>query len=190
MPVSPTSQRALATLLDMTHDARPGARRRADRAARSAAGRDRGRLHVGGGGHARLVADRIGPNGTLIGIDRDPTAEERFAELAAEVTCETRFIRADFVSALEQLREERVERRPRLPRPRDVLDAGRHLGARLLLLVRRAAGHADGPRPGADRAGDRQQLGRAAAGAAVPRVRRGALRDPDRARDRARAPAR
>ncbi|MBV9195164.1 MAG: 16S rRNA (cytosine(1402)-N(4))-methyltransferase RsmH [Solirubrobacterales bacterium] len=63
----------------------------------------------GGGGHARLIAGRIGPTGTLIGIDRDPHAEERFAELAAEVTCQTRFIRADFVTALEQLRAEGVE---------------------------------------------------------------------------------
>jgi 16S rRNA (cytosine1402-N4)-methyltransferase len=62
----------------------------------------------GGGGHARLIADRIGPAGTLIGIDRDPAAEERFAELAAEVPCRTRFIRADFVTGLELLREERV----------------------------------------------------------------------------------
>jgi 16S rRNA (cytosine1402-N4)-methyltransferase len=61
---------------------------------------------VGGGGHARLVADRVGPAGTLIGIDRDPIAEERFAELAAEVACATRFIRADFASGLAQLREE------------------------------------------------------------------------------------
>jgi len=30
----------------------------------------------GGGGHARLMADRIGPAGTLIAIDRDPAAEE------------------------------------------------------------------------------------------------------------------
>jgi 16S rRNA (cytosine1402-N4)-methyltransferase len=63
---------------------------------------------VGGGGHARLVADRIGPAGTLIGIDRDPIAEERFAELAAEVSCATRFIRADFVTGLAQLRDEGV----------------------------------------------------------------------------------
>jgi 16S rRNA (cytosine1402-N4)-methyltransferase len=62
---------------------------------------------VGGGGHARLIADRIGPAGTLIGVDRDPTAEERFAALAAEVSCATRFIRADFVTALEELRAER-----------------------------------------------------------------------------------
>ena len=62
----------------------------------------------GGGGHARLVADRIGPAGTLIAIDRDPIAEERFAELAAEVPCATRFIRADFASGLELLCEEGV----------------------------------------------------------------------------------
>jgi 16S rRNA (cytosine1402-N4)-methyltransferase len=62
----------------------------------------------GGGGHARLIADRLGPAGTLIGIDRDPVAEERFAELAAEVPCRTRFIRQDFGSALELLAEERL----------------------------------------------------------------------------------
>jgi 16S rRNA (cytosine1402-N4)-methyltransferase len=64
---------------------------------------------VGGGGHARLIAERIGPRGTLIGIDRDPVAEERFAELADEVSCQTRFIRADFVTGLERLIEEGAE---------------------------------------------------------------------------------
>ena len=39
----------------------------------------------GGGGHARLIAERIGPDGTLIAIDRDPAAEERFEQFAAEV---------------------------------------------------------------------------------------------------------
>jgi 16S rRNA (cytosine1402-N4)-methyltransferase len=63
---------------------------------------------LGGGGHARLIAERLGPAGVLIGIDRDPIAEERFAELAAEVPCQTRFIRADFAQALEQLVDERV----------------------------------------------------------------------------------
>jgi 16S rRNA (cytosine1402-N4)-methyltransferase len=61
---------------------------------------------VGGGGHARLLADRVGPSGTLIGIDRDPVAEERFAELAAEVPCHTRFIHATFADGLELLRDE------------------------------------------------------------------------------------
>ena len=64
---------------------------------------------VGGGGHARLIADRIGPTGTLIGIDRDPMAQERFAELTAEVPCATRFIRATFADGLELLREEGVQ---------------------------------------------------------------------------------
>ena len=61
---------------------------------------------VGGAGHARLVADRIGSSGTLIGIDRDPLAEERFAEMAADVACDTRFIRADFATGLGMLLEE------------------------------------------------------------------------------------
>jgi 16S rRNA (cytosine1402-N4)-methyltransferase len=64
---------------------------------------------VGGGGHARLIAGRIGPAGTLVGIDRDPAAEERFAELAEEVSCDTRFIRADFVTGLERLAEEGLQ---------------------------------------------------------------------------------
>jgi len=63
---------------------------------------------LGAGGHARLVADRLGPAGTLIAIDRDPTAETAFAELAAEVACETRFVRADFASGLQLLLDEGV----------------------------------------------------------------------------------
>jgi 16S rRNA (cytosine1402-N4)-methyltransferase len=60
----------------------------------------------GGGGHARLVADRIGPEGTLVCIDRDPAAEQRYAEFAAAAPCETRFIRADYAEALESLAAE------------------------------------------------------------------------------------
>jgi 16S rRNA (cytosine1402-N4)-methyltransferase len=63
---------------------------------------------LGGAGHARLVADRLGPAGTLIAIDRDPTAEAAFHELAAEVSCHTRFVRADFATGLQQLIEEGV----------------------------------------------------------------------------------
>ncbi len=62
----------------------------------------------GGGGHARLIADRIGPRGTLIAIDRDPAAEERFTTFARDVTCATRFICADFAEGLELLAEEGV----------------------------------------------------------------------------------
>jgi 16S rRNA (cytosine1402-N4)-methyltransferase len=62
----------------------------------------------GDGGHARLVADRIGAAGTLICIDRDPAAEERFDSFAREVACDTRFIRMDNAGALEQLWDEHV----------------------------------------------------------------------------------
>src|ERR671938_1833514 len=60
----------------------------------------------GDGGHARLVADRIGPSGTLVCVDRDPAAEERFEAFAREVPCTTRFLRMDFADALELLVEE------------------------------------------------------------------------------------
>ena len=63
---------------------------------------------VGGGGHARLIAERIGPAGMLIGIDRDPLAQERFAAISAEVSCQTRFLRADFATALGELLDERL----------------------------------------------------------------------------------
>jgi 16S rRNA (cytosine1402-N4)-methyltransferase len=63
---------------------------------------------LGGAGHARLVADRLGPGGTLIGIDRDPGAAERFDALAREVSCATRFIRASYVHGLELLVSEGV----------------------------------------------------------------------------------
>ena len=62
----------------------------------------------GAGGHARLLAGRIGATGTLIAIDRDPIAAERFAELAPELSCTSRFIRASFVDGLAQLHEEGV----------------------------------------------------------------------------------
>jgi 16S rRNA (cytosine1402-N4)-methyltransferase len=63
---------------------------------------------LGAAGHARLVADRLGPSGTLIAIDRDPLAADAFAELAAEVSCATRFVQADFEHGLRLLAEEDV----------------------------------------------------------------------------------
>ncbi len=60
----------------------------------------------GDGGHARLLAERLGAGGTLIAIDRDPLAEERFAALAAESPCTLRFIRSGYAEALQQLGEE------------------------------------------------------------------------------------
>jgi 16S rRNA (cytosine1402-N4)-methyltransferase len=60
----------------------------------------------GDGGHARLVAERLGSTGTLVAIDRDPLAEERFAALAAESACSVRFIRSGYAEALELLAAE------------------------------------------------------------------------------------
>jgi 16S rRNA (cytosine1402-N4)-methyltransferase len=60
----------------------------------------------GGGGHARLIAERLGSDGELIAVDRDPTSEERWREFAAEAPSRARFLRADFVVALEGLRGE------------------------------------------------------------------------------------
>ncbi len=62
----------------------------------------------GAGGHARRVAEALGADGTLICIDRDPAAEERFQRFAAEVECRTRFIAADFAEGLRALRGEGV----------------------------------------------------------------------------------
>jgi len=60
----------------------------------------------GGGGHARLIAARLGPAGMLVCVDRDPAAEARFAESAADAPCRTRFIGADFAAGLGTLRGE------------------------------------------------------------------------------------
>src|SRR5262249_32321917 len=62
----------------------------------------------GAGGHAQLIAGRLGSDGELIAVDRDPSAEERWREFSAGAPSKTRFLRADFVVALEGLRGEGV----------------------------------------------------------------------------------
>ena len=61
---------------------------------------------LGAAGHARLMAERLGPGGLLIAIDRDPTAQEAFAELAAEARCRTRFLACDFATGLQRIVDE------------------------------------------------------------------------------------
>jgi 16S rRNA (cytosine1402-N4)-methyltransferase len=60
----------------------------------------------GGGGHARLVAQRLGAEGRLIAIDRDLAAMEAYGEFAAEAPCETEFHRDDFADALAELADQ------------------------------------------------------------------------------------
>ena len=62
----------------------------------------------GAGGHARLIAERLGTAGTLVCIDRDPAAEEHYDEFAREAPCETRFLRMDYADGLGLLGEEGV----------------------------------------------------------------------------------
>jgi 16S rRNA (cytosine1402-N4)-methyltransferase len=63
----------------------------------------------GGGGHARAVARRLGAQGTLVAIDRDPAAERCFAGLAQEVSCSLRFIRGEYREALTSLAAEGLD---------------------------------------------------------------------------------
>jgi 16S rRNA (cytosine1402-N4)-methyltransferase len=58
----------------------------------------------GAGGHARVVAERLGAEGSLVCVDRDPEAARRFELLEPELDCEARFLRADFADALDELR--------------------------------------------------------------------------------------
>ena len=60
----------------------------------------------GNGGHARFLSQRIGATGTLVGIDRDPVAQEAFREFAGEFSGESRFMRGDFASSLGRLQDE------------------------------------------------------------------------------------
>lgn len=62
----------------------------------------------GGGGHARLLADALGPGGELVAIDRDPSTEPDFTRFSEEAICEARFIRADFAEGLQRLADEDI----------------------------------------------------------------------------------
>jgi len=57
---------------------------------------DRDRLHLRGGRPRAADRRAARPEGTLIGIDRDPTAQERFSRFAAEAPCKALFVGADF----------------------------------------------------------------------------------------------
>lgn len=59
----------------------------------------------GGGGHASLLAERVGPSGSVICIDRDASAEPRFAEFSALSAAPARFIHSEFSAALADLRD-------------------------------------------------------------------------------------
>jgi 16S rRNA (cytosine1402-N4)-methyltransferase len=103
-PASPSPERA--TLVLMTREHQPVM---ADELTELLAPR-RGQTAVdctfGGGGHAERIAAELGPEGTLVCIDRDPAAEARYAEFAAAAPCRTRFLGGDFAAGLRALRGE------------------------------------------------------------------------------------
>ena len=59
---------------------------------------------LGGGGHTRLLAPLVGPNGCVIGVDRDPAAVARTAETLRDLpvkTCAANY--ADIPEVLDEL---------------------------------------------------------------------------------------
>jgi 16S rRNA (cytosine1402-N4)-methyltransferase len=100
-PSSPTVGRA--TLLEMATEHKPVLAGELVELLRPEPGQTAVDCTFGGGGHARLVAEAIGCSGTLICIDRDPAAEARYETFAAEASCATRFLAADFAAGLRAL---------------------------------------------------------------------------------------
>jgi 16S rRNA (cytosine1402-N4)-methyltransferase len=95
-----------ATLIEMTPEHKPVLAAELSELLAPAPGETAVDCTFGGGGHARRIAEAIGPTGTLVCIDRDPAAEERFEQLAAELECATSFLGTDFAAGLRTLRGE------------------------------------------------------------------------------------
>ncbi|MEA2348012.1 MAG: rRNA (cytosine1402-N4)-methyltransferase [Thermoleophilaceae bacterium] len=93
----------MAILLDMTRVHVPVLAGELIELAAPATGETAVDCTFGAGGHAELVAGRIGAEGTLICIDRDPAAEERFHEMEADLLCQTRFLSMEFAEGLALL---------------------------------------------------------------------------------------
>ena len=141
----------------------------------------------GAGGHADLLARRLNGDGKLIAIDRDPTVAPYFERFRREHGVKARLLHGEFSTGPEPARRERRARRRRPDRPRRVVDADRP--------ARRGFSYAvDAPLdmrmdPSAPLSARElvNEARRARAGRHLPHVRRGALRAPDRPRDRAAA---
>lgn len=59
---------------------------------------------VGLGGHARLLAEAIGPEGLLIGLDRDPAALVQAGRVLADAPCRVELLHLGYEQAEEALR--------------------------------------------------------------------------------------
>ena len=65
---------------------------------------------LGGAGHARLIASRLGQEGTLVGFDLDEAAIERTRAALAEASCRVELIRANFRDMQKELAQSSVTR--------------------------------------------------------------------------------
>lgn len=63
----------------------------------------------GAGGHARYFAPVLGPEGWLIGIDRDPEAKKYFDIFSQNQQCNCRFVHGNFADALADMVEKGFE---------------------------------------------------------------------------------
>ncbi|MGH2626306.1 MAG: 16S rRNA (cytosine(1402)-N(4))-methyltransferase, partial [Anaerolineales bacterium] len=64
---------------------------------------------LGGGGHARLLLERIAPGGILLGLDRDPEVVERMSRELVRFGGAFRPRCADFADLGRALEEEAIE---------------------------------------------------------------------------------
>src|SRR5215203_4686028 len=125
----------------------------------------------GAGGHAELLANRLRGEGKLIAIDRDPTVAPYFERVRRSGGVKARLLHGEFSSVLRGLADNGVRADAIL------LD----LGVSSMQLDRPERGFSYAAD---ERARGRQRVRRARACRHLQAVRRGAVRAPDRARDR------
>ncbi len=65
---------------------------------------------LGVGGHARLLAEAIGPTGTLIGLDVDPSNLQLARRCLGDCACRMRFVHANFAETRDALKSVDIER--------------------------------------------------------------------------------
>ena len=63
---------------------------------------------LGGGGHSEGICSRLGPDGILIGIDRDTDALKAAAERLKDVRCHTIFVHGNYTDIKDILKNEGI----------------------------------------------------------------------------------